>query len=55
MGNKKFSELTEYEQNLRKFHNLSDRHILVAETDMSFSDIQKVINCGVKPTRLRVG
>lgn len=43
MGNKKFSELTEYEQNLRKFHGLSDRHILVAETDMSFSDIQKIV------------
>lgn len=28
---------------LKQFHKLTDRHILIAETDMSFSDIQKVI------------
>lgn len=33
----------EYKKLLKQFHKLSDRHILVVETDMSFSDIQKVI------------
>lgn len=33
----------EYNKILKQFHKLSDRHILVAETDMSCSDIQKVI------------
>ena len=28
---------------LKQYHKLSDRHILVAETDMPYSDIQKVI------------
>ena len=31
----------EYKKSLRQFHKHSDRHILVVETDMSFSDIQK--------------
>ena len=31
----------EYKKTLKQFHKLSDRHILAAETDMSFSDIQK--------------
>ena len=33
----------EYKKALKQFHKLSDRHILVAETDMSSSDIQKVV------------
>ena len=33
----------EYKKLLKKIHKLSDRHILIAETDMSCSDIQKVI------------
>ena len=32
----------EHKRHLKKFHKLSDRHILVVETDMSSSDIQKV-------------
>lgn len=34
----------EYNKLLKKFHKLSDRHILVAETDMSYPDVQKVVN-----------
>lgn len=33
----------EFDKLLKQFHKLSDRHILVAETDMSCSDIQKVV------------
>ena len=33
----------EYKKLLKQFHKLSDRHILVVETDMSSSDIQKVV------------
>ena len=33
----------EYKKTLKQFHKLSDRHILAAETDMSSSDIQKVV------------
>ena len=33
----------EYNKLLKQYHKLSDRHILVVETDMSSSDIQKVI------------
>ena len=33
----------EYKRQLKQFHKLSDRHILVVETDMSFSDVQKVV------------
>lgn len=33
----------EYKRQLKQFHILSDRHILVVETDMSFSDVQKVV------------
>ena len=33
----------EFDKFLKQFHKLSDRHILVAEADMSCSDIQKVI------------
>ena len=37
-------EADEYKKLLKKFHKLSDRHILVAETDMSYPDVQKVVN-----------
>lgn len=33
----------EFDKFLKQFHKLYDRHILVAETDMSYSDIQKII------------
>ena len=33
----------EYKKLLKQFHKLSDRHNLVVETDMSSSDIQKVV------------
>lgn len=33
----------EYGKVLKKFHKLSDRHILVVETDMSYSDVIKVV------------
>lgn len=33
----------EYRKRLKQFHKLSDRHIMAAETDMSSSDIQKVV------------
>ena len=38
----------EYKKTLKQFHRLSDRHILVAETDMSSSDIQKVVKLSDK-------
>lgn len=34
----------EYKKLLKKFHKLSDRHILVTEADMSYPDVQKVVN-----------
>ena len=34
----------EYKKFLKQFHKFSDRHVLVVETDMSFSDIQKTVN-----------
>ena len=33
----------EYGRILNKFHKLSDRHIIVAETDMPYSDVLKVV------------
>ena len=33
----------EYKKLLKQFHKLSDRHILVVETDMPASDVQKVV------------
>lgn len=33
----------EYRKILKQFHKLSDRHILVAETDMLYSDVLKVV------------
>ena len=38
----------EYKKALKQFHKLSDRHILSAETDMSSSDIQKVVKLSDK-------
>ncbi len=38
----------EYKKLLKQFHKLSDRHILVVETNMSSSDIQKVIKLSDK-------
>ena len=38
----------EYKKTLKQFHKLSDRHILAAETDMSSSDIQKVVKLSDK-------
>lgn len=34
----------EYNKILKQYHKLSDRHILVLETDMSYSDVQKVVS-----------
>ena len=33
----------EYKKLLKQFHRLSDRHILIVETDMSSSYVQKVV------------
>ena len=33
----------EYNKILKQYHKLSDRHILVAETDMPYSDVLKVV------------
>ena len=33
----------EYKKLLKQFHKLSDRHILVVETDMPYSDVFKVV------------
>ena len=33
----------EYKKILKQYHKLSDRHILVAETDMPYSDVLKVV------------
>ena len=38
----------EYKKTLKQFHKLSDRHILAAETDMSSSDIQKVVKLSIR-------
>ena len=38
----------EYKKLLKQFHKLSDRHILVIETDMYSSDIQKVVKLSDK-------
>ena len=31
------------DNNLKQFHKLSDRHVLVAETDMPYADVMKVV------------
>ena len=33
----------EYNKILKQYHKLSDRHILVVETDMPYSDVLKVV------------
>ena len=33
----------EYKKLLKQYHKLSDRHILVVETDMLYSDVLKVV------------
>ena len=33
----------EYKKILKQYHKLSDRHILVAETDMPYSDVLKIV------------
>lgn len=33
---------------LKQYHKLSDRHILVVETDMSSSDVRKVVTLSDK-------
>ena len=33
----------EYKKSLKQYRELSDRHILVAETDMPYSDVLKVV------------
>ena len=38
----------EYKKVLKQFHKLSDRHILVAETDMPYSDVLKVVTLSDK-------
>ena len=34
----------EYNKILKQYHKLSDRHILVVETDMPYSDVLKVVS-----------
>ncbi|SER05028.1 hypothetical protein SAMN05421767_11640, partial [Granulicatella balaenopterae] len=38
----------EYNNILKKYHKLSDRHILVVETDMPYSVVLKVVNLSDK-------
>lgn len=38
----------EYKKLLKQYHKLSDRHILVAETDMPYSDVVKVVTLSDK-------
>ena len=38
----------EYKKHLKQYHTYSDRHILVVETDLSYSDIQKVVTLSEK-------
>lgn len=38
----------EYKKILKQFHKLSDRHILVAETDMLYSNVMKVVTLSDK-------
>ena len=35
-------------EELKQFHKLSDRHVLIAETDMSYSDVMKVVTLSEK-------
>lgn len=38
----------EYGKALKKFHKLSNRHILTIETDMSYSDVMKIVSLSDK-------
>ena len=38
----------EYRKTLKQFHKLSDRHILVVETDMPYSDVLKIVTLSNK-------
>ena len=38
----------EYKKTLKQFHKLSDRHILVVETDMPYSDVLKIVTLSDK-------
>lgn len=38
----------EYKKTLKQFHKLSDRHVLVIETDMPYSDVVKVVTLSDK-------
>ena len=38
----------EYKKILKQYHKLSDRHILVVETDMPYSNVLKVVNLSDK-------
>ena len=38
----------EHKRHLKQFHKFSDRHILAVETDMPYSDIQKVVKLSNK-------
>lgn len=38
----------EYKRTLKQFHKLSDRHILVVETDMPYSDVVKAVTLSDK-------
>ena len=44
MPKKKETEEDKYKKALKQYHKLSDRHILVVETDMPYSDVLKVVN-----------
>ena len=44
----------EYKKLLKQFHKLSDRHILVVETDMYSSDIQKVLIEWIKANKIKI-
>ena len=41
----------EYKKTLKRFHKLSDRHILVVETDMPYSDVLKIVTLSDKIRR----
>ena len=38
------TEQTEYKQMLKAYHKLSDRHVLVLETDLSYQDKCKIFH-----------
>ena len=42
----------EYKKLLKQYHKLSDRHILVVETDMPYPDVLKVVALSDKIRKL---